>query len=70
MPVQIPGMKTKFVVGEPVDLSEFEISNDFVLFSKESQKQYEKEFQGATNVIMKDINKLLDLEYQNNALYG
>jgi 1-acyl-sn-glycerol-3-phosphate acyltransferase len=70
VPIPTPFAKTKFVIGEPVDLRQFTIPERFALFSKESQIEHADKFEGANKAIMMAINELLDTTYQNNALYG
>ena len=57
-------------VGEPLTmdrhLKEFKISDTFSLLSRESQKKYGKQFEGATTVIMDRINALLDEPYRKS----
>ena len=57
-------------VGEPLTLDnylkEFKISEKFALLSRESQKIYGKQFEGATKVIMERINALLDDTYRKS----
>ena len=57
-------------VGEPLTmdhhLKEFKISNTFSLLSRESQRKYGKQFEGATRVIMDRINALLDEPYRKS----
>jgi 1-acyl-sn-glycerol-3-phosphate acyltransferase len=55
-------------VGDPLSidnqLKEFRINEPFKLLSKESQRKYREEFEGATRVIMIRISELLDEKYR------
>jgi hypothetical protein len=55
-------------VGEPLcldnQLKEFRIPEGFKLLSRESQRQYKEQFEGATRVIMLSISSLLDEKYR------
>ena len=42
----------------------FKIDEDFVLFSKESQTKYKKNFEEVTKIIMTSIHDLLDEKYK------
>lgn len=58
-------------IGEPLTidgkLREFRIPAPFSLLSRESQRLYREEFEGATQVIMESINELLDTPYRRSA---
>jgi len=60
-------------VGEPLSLDnqlrEFAIDEPFKLFSKESQKKYNRQFEEVTKIVMENINDLLDEKYRR-ALTG
>jgi len=55
-------------VGEPLcldnQLKEFKIPEGFKLLSRESQRRYKEQFEGATRVIMLSISSLLDEKYR------
>lgn len=55
-------------VGEPLcldnQLKEFRIPEGFKLLSRESQRRYKDQFEGATRVIMLSIRSLLDEKYR------
>jgi 1-acyl-sn-glycerol-3-phosphate acyltransferase len=69
VPLPIPGMKVKCVIGEPVDISKFSIEEDFELFSRESQRKYAHEFKGTTEAFMTAINVRLEKPFQHRTLY-
>ncbi|MCX7634196.1 MAG: 1-acyl-sn-glycerol-3-phosphate acyltransferase [Syntrophales bacterium] len=58
-------------IGEPLTLDDklkdFKISESFNLLSRESQRLYKRQFEGATQVIMESINELLDPPYRRTA---
>jgi 1-acyl-sn-glycerol-3-phosphate acyltransferase len=57
-------------IGEPLtldnQLKDYRIGETFQLLSRESQKKYRAQFEGATAVIMKGINAQLDEKYRRD----
>ena len=58
-------------IGKPLTVhdhfKDFRIKEKFKLFSRESQQKYKKAFEGATEIIMKHIDALLDDRYRLGA---
>jgi len=55
-------------IGEPLSvndrLKEFRIREPYRLLSRESQQRYKKQFEGATEVVMESIERMLDEKYR------